>query len=201
MELELDHSGKLNNAILSTISEGLFAVNAVGDVILANDRAAELLGMSYDELLGRNLFESYFDVVTEEGSSRKMKCTAILTLESGQPIQNDIWGIRHRSHQSITWVSCNSQPLYMDKGEALSGAVVTMTDITSLKQSKDQLKNSNALMSILIQNLQSGVLLVDDDGKIQFINSNLCRLLQLDHGPEWYIGKDARNVVFKELPI
>ena len=199
MELELQRREKLYSSILSTISEGLIVINEAGDVILTNNRAAELLGIPYDELLGNNLYAASFDVVRGDGTPSTMKCTGLLTLESGNPSDNDVGGIKHHSNQQMTWVSCNSQPLYIDEEKILSGAVITMTDITSLKQNEVRLKDSNTLMSNLIENLQSGVILVDADQRIKFINTDFCRFLDLDYEPEWYIGKDVTKTVLNEL--
>lgn len=196
LEAQINNSEKLYRQVLTTMSEGLIVINKSGEIIVTNQTAADILGIPMKHLLNHNLFESVKDIILEDGSIFQSNCPGKITLETGTSIHNYIVGIK-RANNMIKWVSIDSEPFHQeDKGE-LAGAVVTLTNVTSLKRKEKQLKESNMLMMSALDNLQAGVILLENNKKVKFINSEFIDLLGLKHNPYWYIDKN----IFRLLSI
>lgn len=66
-------------------------------------------------------------------------------------------------------------------------------DITKDKEAEEQLIQSENRLSILIKNLESGVLLEDENRKIVLTNKKFCDLFKIPLQPDQLIGSDCSN--------
>lgn len=66
-------------------------------------------------------------------------------------------------------------------------------DITKDKEAEEQLIQSENRLSILIKNLESGVLLEDENRKIVLTNEKFCDLFKIPLQPEQLTGSDCSN--------
>jgi len=62
-----------------------------------------------------------------------------------------------------------------------------------LQSSENKLINSNNRLSVLIQNMQSGILLEDENRKIILANKAFCDLFNIPIDPSFLIGQDCTN--------
>ena len=69
--------------------------------------------------------------------------------------------------------------------------VAIVEDIRKEMEAEQQLKASENRLSTLILNLQTGVLLEDENGKIQLTNQMFCDLFQIPATPEQMVGADC----------
>lgn len=72
-------------------------------------------------------------------------------------------------------------------------AQAIIRDVTKEKEAKKQLEESENRLSILIKNLDSGVLLEDENRKIVLANRKFCELFSIPVNPEYLIGEDCSN--------
>jgi PAS domain S-box-containing protein len=91
--------------------------------------------------------------------------------------------------KGVVWHSVTSSFSYF----AESGSKVFtgfMLDITESKKARDQIKESEGRMSALIRNLQSGILLKDENRKIILTNQRFCDLFHIPDSPDDMVGQD-----------
>jgi two-component system, sporulation sensor kinase E len=69
--------------------------------------------------------------------------------------------------------------------------VVLVEDITSEREAREKLKASENRLSSLIRNLNTGVLLEDENRRISITNKKFCQLINLPVDPEQLIGLDC----------
>ncbi|MEL6484064.1 MAG: PAS domain S-box protein, partial [Bacteroidota bacterium] len=84
-----------------------------------------------------------------------------------------------------------------DESGKLAYSVVTIEDITEEKRSKEKLQASEERMATLIKNLQSGILLEDQEGKIVLANQKFCDLFAIPIAPHKLKGVNARKSLHK----
>ncbi|MEM6893450.1 MAG: PAS domain S-box protein [Bacteroidota bacterium] len=84
-----------------------------------------------------------------------------------------------------------------DETGKLAYSVVTIEDITEEKRSKEKLQASEERMATLIKNLQSGILLEDQEGKIVLANQKFCDLFAIPIAPHKLKGVNARKSLHK----
>jgi PAS domain S-box-containing protein len=82
-----------------------------------------------------------------------------------------------------------------DMMQIIKSKELVMNDIkelvNTLKVQKQDLNNANNQLSALIQNLQSAVLVENEERKIVLVNKKFCQLFQIPVDPEFMIGLDC----------
>nr|WP_269429638.1 ATP-binding protein [Pontibacillus marinus] len=131
----------LKEAILKTLSEGLFVYDTDGNPIRLNHRAAEILKISFEDVSKINPFKTDLPFVDEQGKKLpKGEWPAIKVLKEHKSFNNYILGIL-QSDNEIQWLSINASPLIMHG--KVAGAVVTFTDVTEMRDQSIKLKRAN----------------------------------------------------------
>jgi len=78
-----------------------------------------------------------------------------------------------------------------DKTGALDYLVATIEDITKEKIANERLKESENRLSRIIMNLQSGILLEDENRKIRLTNQRFCDIFKIPAPPNFLVGADC----------
>jgi PAS domain S-box-containing protein len=121
-----------HRAVLSVLDEGIVVHAPDGAIADCNPSACRILGLSEDQLLGRDSTDPRWRTVREGGSAFLPDGhPATITRLTGRPCRGVIMGIDHPGGER-TWISINSVPLEK-AGIAPFTAVVSFTDITPLK--------------------------------------------------------------------
>jgi PAS domain S-box-containing protein len=173
------------STLIDTMSEGLLYVNNDDYLQFANQRFYNLVGYTEAELKGEPLMniivpEEYHEIVKQKNSLRKQKV-------------NDWYEIpfRHKSGKLI-WVKISGAYLQNSNGEVV-GSLGTITDISSLKNTYDQLKESEERFVSFMNNLPAAAWIKDNKGKLLFINKNYA--YQFGLSPEEVIGKTVQELL------
>jgi PAS domain S-box-containing protein len=118
---------------------GLVVVEQSGEILLANDRAEDLLGLQRDEITGRRYDQPEWDIFYEDGTPIPESDHPVTqVLESGEPV----FGFEHwieLADGTERWLSSNAAPVLGDDG-TVERVVVGLDDATRLKQREEQLE-------------------------------------------------------------
>lgn len=128
---ELRRSEQRYREVVETASEGIWVIDAQDKTLFVNQRMAEMLGRTGEELVGESMF-TFVDqqrrAVMEEKHRRRRQ------------------GIRERYDFKLThkdgserWVIVSAAPLF-DEKEQYAGALAMVTDITERRQAEDALQ-------------------------------------------------------------
>ena len=74
-----------------------------------------------------------------------------------------------------------------------NAAVSVGIDITALRQTEDELRAATSRLSALIENLQAGVMVEDESGRVVLINQVFCDIFDIPMIPASLIGADLSN--------
>ncbi len=132
--------------IVETAREGIWVIDAEADTIWVNNRIAEMLGYTIEEMQGR----SGFDFMDEEG--RLEAARRFERRREGIGEQNDFRFLRKDGSELWTIVSAN--PAFDEDGR-FAGALAMITDVTERKRTEDALRRSRAELRALAAHLQS----------------------------------------------
>jgi len=131
---DLKHREEQYRDLYEEAPDAYFSVGADGYIARANRRAAELLGYSRDELIGRPVFDLYAD--TPNG---KAKAQGLFErFLAGEEIRDEELEMR-RADGSKVWISLSVRPVRDGEGRVIASRSV-VTDITEHKK-LDQLKD------------------------------------------------------------
>lgn len=105
-----------------------------------------------------------------------------------------------RKDGSLLWANTTVTAV-PDENGVTEYLVATVEDITERKEASNKLKQSENRMSTLIMNMQSAVLLEDENRKINLTNQRFCDLFEIPAPPAALTGADCSSAAekFKNL--
>ncbi len=160
----------LADAVQGSI-EGIVVVDPQGRIVLANERAAALLGFDPAETGHRPLSEARGSSVAD--TLLAMPGSGTLTAEA--------------QSADGRWLRISRSPTRE------GGFVAVCSDVSLLKEQEDQLKRSNSQLDAALSNMLQGLCLYDAAGGLLVYNRRFCDMLGLDAG-ELRTGMSLREV-------
>ncbi|MBT3193585.1 MAG: response regulator [Verrucomicrobia bacterium] len=134
--------------LLENLSAGVVIHAPDTHILYSNPRACELLGLSYDQLLGKQAIDPAWSFVQENGDQLTLEEYPVsLVLASRERLTDYIVGINHPDNIERTWVLVNAFPEFIDNDEVRQ-IVVTFVDITALKKLESQLAQAQKMEAI-----------------------------------------------------
>jgi len=171
MERSLQASEKRLYDITQTMGEGLYVMDNQGHITFVNSAAAELLGYSEKELLGR-VGHDLFHVHDQQGKQVPLQqCPIFHEVVQGRTYRGE--DFFQRRDKSIFPVEVIGQPMW-ENGQ-VAGSVTAFRDITDRKKVEESLKESEERFRTTLENLPGAVFTHDLEGSIVLVNRAACR--------------------------
>jgi len=162
-------SEEFNRRTMEAMPGGIVHVAADGTIKHANAEALRILGLSYDALTSKYTSEFEAETIREDGSAFPASdYPASLALSTGEASGPVTIGVR-RPDGKISWAVFSAIPMH-DREGRLSGAVVTFLDITARRLTEQKLRDSEALLSSIVDSVPGFLLTMDLTGRILFLN-------------------------------
>jgi PAS domain S-box-containing protein len=185
VEKALEDSEKRLRTIIETSTSGLITVNHQGNILFLNQAAGSMFGRKKEQLLGWPFALPY------NYNNHRVQEIEILQ-PSGQRRTVNMQSV------AITWAGENA-------------FLMSMADITELKQTEELLRHSEAKYRLLIENLPLGLVVHSVDTSIITCNPKACELLELTIfqmqgktalDPNWHFLREDETVMsVAEFPI
>ena len=150
--------------ILETTNEGVWLIDAQARTTFVNHAAAELLGYTETEMVGRHVF----DFVDE--SRRTATQASLMRRQRGIEDRQEVR--LRRKDGTFIWVIGSSNPVYDQEGR-YAGALCLFGDLTSQKRTEEQLRVELAKARAKLAELASTV--GTKDGKAEWSNASVIR--------------------------
>jgi len=169
------------NCILSIASDGtVLTINGEGLRMMEADCAEEIVGQSALQA-----------VVAENRDAFRHLTESVCRGESGM-IECEIEGLK----RTRRWLEMHAAPLW-DSASRRSVMLGIAQDITDRKRAESLLQNTLHRFYAILSNLYSGVLLVTDEGRIEFVNQAFCNFFCPDETPDSLAGTSALEMIEK----
>lgn len=183
LEILLTKTDSQLQGVFENIVDAYVIINLEGDILKMNDAAVSLLGFE-------NTKENYNILNLVHPIDAERVRTAFKDLRKKGSITDFQVNIITKSKENKI-VHINASVIY-DQGVPVAAQGI-VRDITLKKANEEQLIESESRLSTLILNLESGVLLEDENRKIILTNNKFCEFMQLQSTPEELIGLDCTN--------
>lgn len=173
---ELQASEALHRALFENMDLGVVYHDAVGAIATANPAACRILGLTLDQMRGRDPFDPRWHAVREDGSHFPGdEHPGMVAMRTGQRVHDVIMGIQTGSDAKARWLLVHAVPEF-NAGEARPyRAFSIFADITERRQSQLALEASEAKFRRLLEMVPLPLGHADKDGRIAFTNERFLR--------------------------
>jgi two-component system sporulation sensor kinase A len=192
IETELVASEKRFREVVETALDGIFRVDSSGLFSFANPMMVEIGGYPLEELIGMPLKQ-----LVNQKSLPHLQKLFDATFNGEVTMKDELTITRKDGREVILEVSV----VPIKKEKRISELQGICRDITERKQAEMALRESKERYSVLIEQSDDGVLLVQNDGCLLFVNDRLCQLAQysreelLNHNLREFLNRNAQKTV------
>ncbi|QWT45311.1 hybrid sensor histidine kinase/response regulator [Azospira inquinata] len=194
----IEENNRFLTSVTDTLGEGVVATDGEGRCTFVNGEAARLLGWPREALLGQNFHDKVHFQTATGLPLAQADCPLHGPAAAGHAYRSDLDAFT-RQDGSIFPVSLVSVPLL--EGDRPHGAVLAFQDITERKRDEDFLLATTSRLSALIESMQVGILVEDENRQIVLANQALGELFRLEVNPQELIGADSRRVQAHLWPL
>jgi PAS domain S-box-containing protein len=127
----------------ANLEQGMMLQDERGYIQAVNPTAANILGLTAEQLIGCTSIDPLWETIHENGSPFEGEThPAMVTLSTGKPCSNVVMGF-YRSSGELVWLKLDSQPLFQDSQTKPYAVITTFSDITEQKQLQDDPTSNN----------------------------------------------------------
>ncbi len=138
-DVELRTSEERYRSLIHKVQTAIVLHDGQGRILDSNPLAQELLGLSAEQLAGRELINPRWQFLREDGSALPTEELPVSrVLATRQAVRDLITGIYHPDGEQVTWMLLNAEPEF-DQTGAIMRVIVSFVDITERKQA-DQVR-------------------------------------------------------------
>ncbi|MGL5881054.1 MAG: PAS domain-containing protein [Xenococcaceae cyanobacterium] len=116
---------------LDSFKQGIVLQEGRGYVLAVDPTAAEILGLTAEQLIGTSSIDPSWQTIHEDGSPFEGEThPAMVALSTGKPCIDVIMGF-YRPSGELVWLKLDSQPLFRASEEAPYAVITTIAEITA----------------------------------------------------------------------
>ncbi|MBN1451809.1 MAG: PAS domain S-box protein, partial [Anaerolineales bacterium] len=173
--------------IVETAQEGIWIIDAENRTTFVNQRMAEMLGYTVDEMLGRSLF-AFMD---DEGKAQAE--ANVERRRQGIPEQHEF--VFRCKDGSPLWAFLSTNPIFDQQGQ-YCGAQALVTDITDLKRTQQAEREQRLLAEALAQTCNALISSLSLDTLMNTILENVSRVVPNDAANIMLIENDLARIAY-----
>jgi PAS domain S-box-containing protein len=162
--------------LLASLSAPLFGVDKNGICSYLSPAWEQFSGFSASDALGKPLADCFAD------ADRRAVSALLVGIGNGTALRFEQQGALRRKEGDPLWVEISVAPLTAPDG-ALIGACGVIREAAELRRARDQAEADGVRLLLLVDEIDTAVILEDAEGNIQQANAALCTLFSLDAAP------------------
>jgi len=174
---ELRESEQAHRSLVQNLHAGIVVHAPDTRILLANDQAARLLGLTTDQLLGMTAMDPAWHFVAEDGRRLALdEYPVACVLATHAPVQDLVVGVHRPATHDQVWVLANAFPEF-DEDHQLHQVVVTFIDITARKLAEEKLAESEKRYRLLAEGMADVVWVMDaQTGCFRYVSPSVEKL-------------------------
>ena len=180
--------------LIDSFDDILIALSLDGEIRAANRRFTELVGLSFQQIIGRKLNE----FLDETGGQSTADATEAMPRFLERRNWSGIVQVRLKSRSAVFYFDCVAHAMVRD--DAVHGITVLARDVTALRRNE-------ARFTELFESLQEGIYIVTPEDRIVDANPALVRILGYESKDELlarkvtdvFTDEALRNIVRAEV--
>ena len=160
--------------LLESTGQGIYGIDLQGNCTFINRATCKMLGYQPEEALGRNMHDLIHHHKPDGSMYPADQCPVFRAVQKGEGCRVDTEVIWRRNGTPVP-VEYSSFPIL--EGGKITGAVVTVLDITERKRAEDKLLASENLFRSIFENAQLGIGVFKIDSQEHVSNRALHEML------------------------
>ncbi len=171
MDNAIRDSGERMRLLLENLSIGVVVHELNTSILFCNQAASDFLGLTPDQLLGKNATDPRWNFINEDGSVMALEDYPVnRLLASNDPIKGQIVGVVRPDLSEPVWGLCNAYREVDHLGHTTQ-LIVNFTDITKEKKLKEKLSELNILFQAALDQSQAGIAIAEvATGRLSYLN-------------------------------
>ena len=165
-EKALRASEKKYRELVESISEAIFTIDPAGLMTYISPAIESILGVTQESIIGK----PFSDYIYGEDLDRMMAEFKDALAAFVYPSEFRLVG----PSGELRWVQSNSRPFY--EGDRLVGIRGVLTDVTTRKQAELELARSQKTLSMILDSMPFGIMVVDTNRIIRQANASALEL-------------------------
>jgi signal transduction histidine kinase/CheY-like chemotaxis protein len=172
--------------ILNKLQTGVVVHGPDTQIVFSNPRAAELLGLSEDQMRGKTAMDAAWQFVDEAGCAVPVSDYPVnRVIASGQAIKGLVLGVNASVHKQTVWLLVSAFPQHNAQGQ-LTQVVVDFYDITARiteqRQTELEARRNMQLLLESIEAIDEAFVIYDAEECLVFCNEKYRKLYpHLEH--------------------
>jgi diguanylate cyclase (GGDEF)-like protein/PAS domain S-box-containing protein len=160
----MQRNEQLLQRVVQNLPEGVAVCDDRGTYIMTNESDATIWG--FDRLgQGPNAFPGVAYRDREEYQVPDDDWPVHRVLQTGEPIEGDVFEVIRRSDGDRRWLSCSAAPVF-DNHEGIWGVVELVQDITRRRRHQAEMRK----LSDAVHHAADAILVLDTQGRVEFCN-------------------------------
>ena len=156
--------------IVETSNDGIWAIDGKSKITFVNQRLADMLGYSPEEMIGKS-FSEFIPEASEAKAPQRFEGSRGISEETEVKLE--------RNDQSELWVLLKTSPI-RDADGAYVGTLAMMTDRTRARQDEEALRKSEEQYRQIVETTTEGIIKSDSSARILFVNRRFAEMLGYD---------------------
>lgn len=173
----LRHSEERFRTLVENLHIGVLLQGPNAEMLLSNQAALDLLGLTESQLMGRTSFDPDWNVIHEDGSDFPGATHPVpQAIATGKPVRDVVMGVYRPSRKDRVWLLVNAEP-ELDVDGKVKQVICTFNDITDRKRAEDALKYERELLTALMDNFPDSIYIKDTQSRFTRVNEAQARAL------------------------
>ncbi|MDA3810546.1 MAG: PAS domain S-box protein [Spirochaetaceae bacterium] len=169
-EEELRKSEETYRGLLDNLNSGVVVHGRDTVIVYANSRAASILGLTLEQMMGTKSMDPQWYFLREDSSRMPLKEYPVnQILFTKRPLVNWVVGVNRPQYKDYSWVLVNGFCIFDNAGE-VDRVIINFLDITERKRSEEALADEKEQLMVTLQSIGDGVITTDILGDVVMMN-------------------------------
>jgi PAS domain S-box-containing protein len=196
-EAALRDSEKRFRQLIQDLHVGLLMLSPRAEIILSNDAAVRMLGLTAAQLLGKTSLDQDWDVIHADGTPFPAETRPNLrAIATRSPVRNVVMGVYRKATQDRVWLLVDTEPHLADDG-SVRHVLCTFSDITEHRRAEEALRQSEVRNRAILKAIPDMMFLLNRGGV--YLDYHAKDEGDLLVPPESFIGKNMNEVLPPEM--
>jgi two-component system sensor histidine kinase/response regulator len=154
--------------VVDSLDNGVLLQDTEGRALVSNPAARRILGLSADQLAGRERPDPRWAILHEDGwPLPDDELPSRVAFRTRRPCRDVLLGLKH-ADSHVTWASVSAHPLTREGEPRPYAVVVSLVDVTETRATAQAEQRSRDRFRSLIEHSSDVVTIVDDRGRVTY---------------------------------